>query len=112
MEDSGTYNDDIIHLLNTKLYIILRVCLFDGGRENPTFLVDLVFFALFFFKLDFRRVNRKNKQLNGWKIKIDWGIETSVINGNDLKNCGVVGTMDWIFSGSKSTRNRESSEKT
>ena len=45
-------------------------------------------------------------------MKIELGIDMSVINGNDLKNCGRVGTMDWIFSGSKSTRNRESSEKT
>ena len=89
--------------------MILRVCFFEEGREKDTRLLDFVTPC---FKLDFRFLNKKNKLLSGWKIKMDGGITMSEMNGRVLKKGVFFGSMVWIFSGSKSTMKRESSENT
>ena len=88
--------------------MFLRVCFLPEGIENETF---FDFFAPE-LKHDLRRLNKKNKLLRGWKIKIDSGTSISEMKGSVLKKEVDVGSNAWIFSGSKSTMNRESSVKT
>ena len=71
--------------------MFLRVCFFEGSGEKDTFLVDLVPLC---FKIDFRLLNKKNRLLSGWKIKMDGGIVTSETNGSVLKNWALLGSMD------------------
>ena len=89
--------------------MFLRVCFFVGSREKDTFLLDLVPLC---FKLDFRLLNRKNRLFSGWKMKMEGGIAMSEMNGIVLKNWDLLGSMVWMFSGSKSIKKRESSVKT
>jgi hypothetical protein len=89
--------------------MFLRVCFFEGSREKDTFLLDLVPLC---FKLDFRLLNKKKTLLSGWKMKMDGGIAISEMNGIVLKNWALLGSIVWMFSGSKSTKKRESSVKT
>jgi hypothetical protein len=62
--------------------------------------------------MDFRLLNRKNRLLIEWKMKMEGGMTMSEMNGIVLKNWGLLGSMVWMFSGSKSTKKRESSVKT